>query len=185
MIQKQSITLGALVLAASLAFPAAAEEQVIAIGYQAPLTGEYAQYGVLFRNAASLAVDEFNQSGRLSGVKVALKFEDSKGDAKEGVNIARKFSEDQQILVSLETLAQPSPLLPEKSTSNPTWRSYHKPHHTLILSRLVPGSSVISQPAVRRALCSQMGEQLPRRSCSRLLSRTIGTIRRPEFCRWL
>lgn len=98
MIQKQSITLGALVLAASLAFPAAAEEQVIAIGYQAPLTGEYAQYGVLFRNAASLAVDEFNQSGRLSGVKVALKFEDSKGDAKEGVNIARKFSEDPQIL---------------------------------------------------------------------------------------
>ena len=75
-----------------------AADKVVAIGYQAPLTGENAQYGLLFRNAANQAVNEFNQSKRLPGVKVELKFEDSKGDAKEGVNIARKFSEDPSIV---------------------------------------------------------------------------------------
>ena len=75
-----------------------AADKVVAIGYQAPLTGENAQYGLIFRNAANQAVNEFNQSHRLPGVKVELKFEDSKGDAKEGVNIARKFSEDPSIV---------------------------------------------------------------------------------------
>ncbi|TCL03569.1 ABC transporter substrate-binding protein [Sodalis ligni] len=77
---------------------AAAADKVVSIGYQAPLTGEYAQYGTLFRNSANQAVAEFNQSHRLPGVRVEVKFEDSKGDAKEGVNIARKFSDDQTIV---------------------------------------------------------------------------------------
>jgi ABC-type branched-chain amino acid transport systems, periplasmic component len=75
-----------------------AADKVVAIGYQAPFTGEFAQYGLIFRNSANQAVDEFNKAHRLPGVKVELKFEDSKGDAKEGVNIARKFSEDPSIV---------------------------------------------------------------------------------------
>ena len=35
------------------------------------------------------------------GVTVQLKFEDSKGDAKEGVNIARKFSDDASIVAAI------------------------------------------------------------------------------------
>ncbi len=83
---------------ALLAGGAYAQNKTVAIGYQAPLSGEQAQYGILFRNSATLAVEEFNKSGRLPGVTVQLKFEDSKGDAKEGVNIARKFSDDKSIV---------------------------------------------------------------------------------------
>ena len=83
---------------AMLSVGAIAQTKTIAIGYQAPLSGENAQYGMLFRNSATLALDEFNKSGKLPGVTVQIKFEDSKSDAKEGVNIARKFSDDQSIL---------------------------------------------------------------------------------------
>jgi len=73
-------------------------ETTVNIGYQAPFTGEYAQYGIMFRNAATLALNEFNQSHRLAGAKVNIEFEDSKGDAKEGVTIAHKFSDDASIV---------------------------------------------------------------------------------------
>ena len=85
-------TLLASLCMAALSCGASAQNKTVAIGYHAPLSGENAQYGALFRNSATLAVDEFNKSGRLPGVTVQLKFEDSKGESKEGVNIARKFS---------------------------------------------------------------------------------------------
>lgn len=91
-------TLLASVCMAMLSVSAIAQNKTIAIGYQAPLSGENAQYGMLFRNSATLALDDFNKSGKLPGVTVQIKFEDSKSDAKEGVNIARKFSDDQSIL---------------------------------------------------------------------------------------
>ena len=98
---KQSKTLFATIFLAMLSCGANAQNKTVAIGYHAPLSGENAQYGVLFRNSATLAVEEFNKSGRLPGVTVQLKFEDSKGDAKEGVNIARKFSDDASILAAI------------------------------------------------------------------------------------
>lgn len=93
--QASRVALLALTLVSGLA---AAADKVVDIGYQAPLTGEFAQYGTLFRNSANQAVEEFNQAHRLPGVRVEVKFEDSKGDAKEGVNIARKFSDDTSIV---------------------------------------------------------------------------------------
>ena len=82
----------------SLAAVHQATAKDIAIGYQAPLTGEYAQYGQAFRNSATLAVDEFNAAKRLPNDRIVLKFEDSKSDAKEAVNIARKFADDSSIV---------------------------------------------------------------------------------------
>lgn len=91
--------LGALagVAVAASAVPALAQK-TIALGYQAPLTGEMSQYGEVFRNSATLAVEQFNKAGKLPGATVVLKFEDSKNDAKEGVNIAKKFVDDQEIV---------------------------------------------------------------------------------------
>lgn len=98
-ILKQVSKASALLLSLTVAHQAvAAPEKDIAIGYQAPLTGEYAQYGQAFRNSATLAVDEFNKAHRLSDAQVVLKFEDSKSDAKEAVNIARKFADDPSIV---------------------------------------------------------------------------------------
>ena len=78
--------------------PGTAQNKVIAIGYQAPLTGEHAQYGDLFRKAGTMAVDNFNKAKKMPGVEIVLKFEDSKSDPKEGVNIARKFVDDKSIV---------------------------------------------------------------------------------------
>ena len=100
MTQRRNFLFAAISLAV-LAGGAYAENKTVAIGYQAPLSGENAQYGVQFRNSATLAVDQFNKSGKLPGVTIQLKFEDSKGDAKEGVNIARKFSDDQSIVAAI------------------------------------------------------------------------------------
>ena len=100
MLSGRHFFVGALLLS-SVAGQAWGENKMVAIGYQAPLTGENAQYGIQFRNSATLAVNNFNRSGRLPGVTIELKFEDSKGDAKEGVNIARKFSDDPSIVAAL------------------------------------------------------------------------------------
>jgi len=98
--KKSSRPLARWLFSASIALFAtvANAEPTINIGYQAPFTGEYAQYGVMFRNAATLALDNFNQAHRLPGGSVGIKFEDSKGDAKEGVTIAHKFSDDPSIV---------------------------------------------------------------------------------------
>ncbi|MBS1228739.1 MAG: extracellular ligand-binding receptor [Proteobacteria bacterium] len=101
MSKRRSFLLAALSLALLAASGAQAQNKSVAIGYQAPLSGENAQYGVQFRNSATLAVEQFNKSGKLPGVTVLLKFEDSKGDAKEGVNIARKFSDDASIVAAI------------------------------------------------------------------------------------
>jgi branched-chain amino acid transport system substrate-binding protein len=93
----KTLSLGT-VLAIAAQIPAFAQNKTVAIGYQAPLTGENAQYGILFRNSATMAVETFNKSSKLPGVTIVLKFEDSKGDAKEGVNIAKKFVDDTQIV---------------------------------------------------------------------------------------
>src|SRR5690606_33081970 len=89
------LALGA-ALAATLVAPALAQEP-IRIGYQLPLTGETAQYGQDFRRAAQIQLEKFNASGRLP-VPVEIVYEDSRSDAKEGVNIARKFVDDASIV---------------------------------------------------------------------------------------
>ena len=85
----------AAVALAGLAGPALAQSSV-KLGYQLPLTGDTAQYGQDFRKAAEIALEEFNAAGK--PFKVEIVFEDSRSDAKEGVNIARKFVDDKAIV---------------------------------------------------------------------------------------
>ena len=68
----------------------------VKLGYQLPLTGDTAQYGQDFRKAAEIALAEFNAAGK--PFKVEIVFEDSRSDAKEGTNIARKFVDDKEIV---------------------------------------------------------------------------------------
>lgn len=83
-----------LALAASAAFA----QNKIVIGYQLPLSGDNSQYGTLFKNSANLALGDFNKAGKLKGSTVEIRYEDSKSDAKEGVNIAKKFADDPAIV---------------------------------------------------------------------------------------
>lgn len=86
-----------LALAMLWTFPLAAQNKPVVIGYQLPVTGEHSQYGAVFRNSATMALEAFNKSGKLP-VPVEIRYEDSKSDAKEGVNIAKKFVDDKDIV---------------------------------------------------------------------------------------
>lgn len=83
-------------LAALFAAPAFAQQPTYRIGYQLPLTGNTAQYGQDFKNAAEIALERFGKAGK--PFKVEIVYEDSRSDAKEGVAIARKFVDDKSIV---------------------------------------------------------------------------------------
>jgi len=63
----------------------AEQEETVQIGVMMPLTGAAALYGESFSNALELAREEINQSGGILGKKVEFVVEDSKCDAKAGV----------------------------------------------------------------------------------------------------
>ena len=89
-----------LAIAATLvAARAGAETPVIRVGYQLPLTGGTAQYGQDFRNAAEIALDRFNTSGK--PFRVEIVFEDSRSESRDGIAIARKFVDDKSIVAVL------------------------------------------------------------------------------------
>ncbi|MCF3936704.1 ABC transporter substrate-binding protein [Acuticoccus sp. M5D2P5] len=94
---KTTALIGAL---AALVATGAHAQDPIKIGYQLPLTGDTAQYGQGFRNAAQMQLEKFNASGKIP-VPVEIVYEDSRSDAKEGVTIARKFVDDPAIVAVL------------------------------------------------------------------------------------
>lgn len=55
-----------------------------------PLTGNAAVAGEYSKNGLQLAVGEINAAGGINGSLIEIKFNDSKGDAKEGVNLLMK-----------------------------------------------------------------------------------------------
>ncbi|RLF98487.1 hypothetical protein DRN58_06860 [Thermococci archaeon] len=65
--------------------------KTIKIGAVLPLTGPGALWGNNTRKGAELAIEEINKSGGINGTKLELIVEDSKGVAKEGVNVVRKL----------------------------------------------------------------------------------------------
>jgi branched-chain amino acid transport system substrate-binding protein len=73
-----------------------AQQPSYRIGYQLPLTGNTAQYGQDFKNAAEIALARFSAANK--PFKVEIVYEDSRSDAKEGVTIARKFVDDKAIV---------------------------------------------------------------------------------------
>lgn len=70
----------------------------IKIGVAAPTTGNYAEYGIGFDVATSMAAEEINAAGGINGRPIELVLMDSKGDAKEATAIARTFADDDEIM---------------------------------------------------------------------------------------
>ena len=101
-LRKSVLALSAGIAASALAtgFSFAADGDPIKVGYQLPLTGSTAQYGKDFQTAAEIALEKFNASGELP-VPVEIIYEDSRSDAKEGVTIARKFADNDEIVAVL------------------------------------------------------------------------------------
>ena len=78
--------------------PAAKAPADITIGLTAPMTGDYAEYGTVFKNAAELAIEKVNAQGGVNGKKLKLIVGDSKADPKEAANIAQKFVSDAGVM---------------------------------------------------------------------------------------
>lgn len=72
--------------------------QEITLGLTAPMTGDYAEYGTVFKNAAELAIEKINAQGGVNGKKLKLVVGDSKADPKEAANIAQKFVSDANVM---------------------------------------------------------------------------------------
>ena len=76
-------------------------EEPIYIALSAPITGNYAEYGLNFKRAITLAVDEINTNGGINGHPIELVIGDSKGVPKESATLAQKFVSDSRIVAQI------------------------------------------------------------------------------------
>jgi branched-chain amino acid transport system substrate-binding protein len=80
-------------LAAGVAgFAGGATAQELVIGYAGPMTGQYATFGLQFKNGAEQAVADLNAAGGVLGKKLKLEMADDACDPKQARAVAEKLS---------------------------------------------------------------------------------------------
>lgn len=101
-LKKKAIALGLMIslmgVVAGCGNSSSADSKEIKLGLTAPLTGDSAEYGTVFKNAAELAIEKANQQGGVNGKQLKLVANDSKADPKEAANIAQKYVSDPSIM---------------------------------------------------------------------------------------
>lgn len=80
---------------------AAGGEETIRIGAIAPVTGDRAEGGQSVWRSFQIAADDINAKGGVLGKKIEIVLEDSKGDAKEAVELTKKLADDKSICAVL------------------------------------------------------------------------------------
>lgn len=90
-----SLALAALMLHGAAATAAPKE---IRFGCYIPLTGMFAIFGNSMEKGFAMAIEDFEKSGKLKDVKMVIQCEDDQGRADDGINIARRFIENQDIV---------------------------------------------------------------------------------------
>ena len=70
----------------------------VKLGAVLPLTGPNASFGQEASNAAKLAVKQWNEAGKIPGVRVEYIVEDDASDAKQAVAAARRLVEDPGVI---------------------------------------------------------------------------------------
>ena len=68
------------------------------IGVLYPKTGQYAEYGRLFKQGLDLAVEEVNESGGVGGKTLGLKYFDTQSDPKQDASVAPKLASDPSVI---------------------------------------------------------------------------------------
>lgn len=66
-------------------------DEPVRIGVMSPMSGQYANWGEGWTNAAQLAVDQWNDDGGVLGCEVEALMEDDQADPEEGANVANKL----------------------------------------------------------------------------------------------
>ena len=74
-----------------------ADGAVVKIGFIGPLTGDYANYGTLCRQAVEMAIDEINAKGGVNGSSIKLFAEDSEGDSQKALAAMEKLSSSDKV----------------------------------------------------------------------------------------
>ena len=74
-----------------------ADGAVVKIGFIGPLTGDYAIYGTLCRQAVEMAIDEINAKGGVNGASIKLFAEDSEGDSQKALAAMEKLSSSDKV----------------------------------------------------------------------------------------
>lgn len=69
----------------------------IKIGFIGPLTGDYANYGTLCKQAVQMAIEEINAMGGVNGVEIKLYAEDSEGDPQKALAAMEKLSSSDKV----------------------------------------------------------------------------------------
>lgn len=73
-------------------------EGVIKIALVAPMTGDNAEYGIGFKNAVELMIEQWNEKGGVLGKKIVLLAFDDKNSPEEGGTIAQKVISDKDVV---------------------------------------------------------------------------------------
>lgn len=94
--------------AATTAPKAAAMSGTALYGVSGPFSGDDAEYGVIWKQAMAMALDEINGSGGVKGHKVVLDYEDTQSDPKQSVPVAQKFVNNQSMLAELGDFSSPA-----------------------------------------------------------------------------
>jgi branched-chain amino acid transport system substrate-binding protein len=80
----------------------------VLFGVGGPFTGNNAEYGRIWKNGMTMALDEINGKGGIKGRKVDLVYEDTQSDPKQSVPVAQKFVDDKRLLAELGDFASPA-----------------------------------------------------------------------------
>ncbi len=86
----------------------AAQGDPVRFGVSAPLSGNSAEYGLIWQNAMGIAVEEINGAGGIAGRPLEVAFEDTQSDPKQSVPVAQKFVGDDSILAEMGDFASPA-----------------------------------------------------------------------------
>ena len=71
--------------------PSVRAAETVQLGASIPVTGEYAGYGEVFKNAFDLALENINADGGINGRPLEIMIEDSQGNPAVSKRIARNF----------------------------------------------------------------------------------------------
>ena len=63
-----------------------------------PMTGQDAEYGLGFRQAAQIMADRWNENGGVNGKQIELVVYDDKGTAEESANVAEQIVANDEIV---------------------------------------------------------------------------------------
>jgi branched-chain amino acid transport system substrate-binding protein len=96
-----SVAIVLIVLGVSASVTAGAQEKAFTIGCSLPLSGPLVGFGEPIKAGIDVATKEMNEAMKSRGAKFTLQCFDSKGDAKETINIAQRLIDQRDVIASI------------------------------------------------------------------------------------